>query len=208
MASTKTDSGSDVLTHLRTATRALHTRIDTGLPLARHNATLADYGAHVRLVHAWMTRMTATLAAFDDAPAHFGSVSNRNSTAWLAADVGAAGLQPGASDGAADTAAVPSALAEPAFRWGMQYVIEGSYMGAGFLHRRYAPLFPDCPMVFFTHVSAINTQRWSAFGLAIRAAVDDPAGIALAAEGATYAFHRFMHLADAGQPNPHLETQP
>ena len=198
-------ASNDVLAHLRSATRALHTQLDTGLPLAKNNATLADYGTHLRLVHAWLKQISASLEAYDDAPAHFGAESNRTSTALLVRDLAHAGLAPARPTAVATAVATALAtsvasvhgLAQPAFRWGMQYVIEGSYMGAGFLHRRYAAVFADSPMFFFSHVGAASQTRWPAFGRAMRAAVTDAADIDLAAQGACYAFHCFMQLTPA-----------
>jgi heme oxygenase len=191
-------SSNDVLSRLRVATRSLHTLIDTSLPLARRNASVADYADHVVLLHRWMGQLSATLAHYDDAPACFGAASNSASVHMLADDLTAAGLAPSAGTRAIPERTTHEKLDDPAFRWGMQYVIEGSYMGAGFLYKRHAPLMPECPMHFFRHVAAAQPQRWGSFAAQISAAVTGEQAMASAERGAIHAFECFMQVSSTG----------
>lgn len=187
-----------VLDRLRLATRALHTRIDSHLPLARRDAGVAAYTAHLQALEAWLGQVAPALSAFEDGPSGFAAATNQTSLDLLARDLAAAGLT---TDQRATPAALHPSLARPAFRWGIQYVIEGSYMGAGMLHRRLAPVLLTCPMHFFAHVAADGKGRWASFSARIADEVVGDASALEAEAGAVHAFEQFMHLSDLYQKN-------
>ncbi|WP_455342468.1 hypothetical protein [Variovorax durovernensis] len=56
-------SVAEVLRPLRSATHALHEALDSRLPIARENASLADYAAHLRALRPWLEAVRQALAA-------------------------------------------------------------------------------------------------------------------------------------------------
>lgn len=52
--SSDTAHAPDVLAALRHATAARHERLDSALPLAAADATLADYASHLHLLRDWL----------------------------------------------------------------------------------------------------------------------------------------------------------
>lgn len=187
-----------VLARLKLATKALHAEIDAHLPLAARDAGRDDYLAHLRLLQTWLAAIAPPIARGADRLAEFAAVSNQTSLALLQRDLAAAGLAARPPQATLATLARHADIDQAAFRWGMQYVIEGSYMGAGVLHKRLAPQWPDCPMYFFGHVAAGNRARWAGFAEAIEQAVAGHAALARAEQGAIHAFAHFIECARVG----------
>lgn len=197
----------DVLSRLRAATREQHAEIDAGLPLAARDASEDDYHAHLQCLLTWLGQMDAGIAAHSDGPYTFGAAANRAGLALIRRDLDAAAArQPQApavcgADGtdarqvAALTTALTGQMADPAFRWGAQYVIEGSSMGASMMYRRFSPVFVHAPMHFFGAAANAGRLRWNQFCLAIGNDVVTPDAILSAEHGAVFAFDRFSRIA-------------
>lgn len=207
----------DVLSRLRAATREQHAEIDAGLPLAARDASEDDYHAHLRCLLTWLGQMDAGIAAHRDGPYTFGAEANRAGLALIRRDLDAAAARqrqatPAASgtsqtditDDRAGTdarqaavlaTALPGQMADPAFRWGAQYVIEGSAMGASMLYRRFSPVFVHAPMHFFGAAANAGRLRWNQFCLAIGNEVVTPTAMLSAERGAVFAFDRFSCIA-------------
>jgi heme oxygenase len=129
-----TPSVAEVLRPLRTATQALHEALDSQLPIARDGACLADYAAHLRALRPWLESVRQALAASGDPG--LGRVARRTERRLAALaldleDAGAAPSEEGAVIPTADPAADPwgGKAGEPAFAWGLAYVLEGSQLG-------------------------------------------------------------------------------
>lgn len=193
----------DVLARLRSATKALHMQIDSQLPLARRDADVTAYTAHVQLLQAWLRGLAPALAVYADGPSSFASSSNQTSLDLLACDLDAANLPARR----APAAHAHPALERPAFRWGIQYVIEGSYMGAGMLHKQLAPVFCASPMHFFSHVAAHGKARWARFTTLIAGDVHGEAALRDAEAGAIHAFEYFMQLSELDQKSADDRTR-
>lgn len=201
------------MSRLRAATREQHAEIDAGLPLAAPNAGEDDYHAHLQCLHLWLGQIGADIAAHRDGPYEFAAEANRNGLALIRRDLDAAAARhpqaiPGpdahflkageyrTGETAADYAASTSVhMADPAFRWGAQYVIEGSAMGASMLYRRFSPVFVHAPMHFFGAAASAGRVRWNRFCVAIGADVVTPDAVLNAERGAVFAFDRFSRIA-------------
>lgn len=212
----------DVLSRLRAATREQHAEIDAGLPLAARDASEDDYHAHLQCLLTWLGQMEAGIAAHSDGPYTFGAAANRAGLALIRRDLDAAAArQPQATPAASGTGetdktdqtditndretdarqaavlttALTGQMADPAFRWGAQYVIEGSAMGASMMYRRFSPVFVHAPMHFFGAAANAGRLRWNQFCLAIGNDVVTPDAILSAERGAVFAFDRFSRIA-------------
>jgi heme oxygenase len=58
----------DVIAALRGATHSRHERLDTRMPLAKPDASLDDYRAHLDLLRRWLAPLAQWSATFDDGP--------------------------------------------------------------------------------------------------------------------------------------------
>lgn len=175
----------DPLQALRSATQALHARLDSQLPLAQPadaTQSLYHYHQHLRVLHGWLSNLTPLLRR----------------TGWgqgllepLCADLGDAGL-----------AAAPAEAARPpldgdAAAWGVAYVVEGSQLGGRVLHQRLRRAGVDAPLRYLEGRGAGTGSHWNGFLQALRAALVQPADVAAASAAARWAFEdllaRFRH---------------
>lgn len=174
---------------LRRATSHLHAAVDTGMPLSGPAPSLADYHTHLCLLRDWVQalRVLPGVAPRLDAEAQA-----------LAVDI-ADCERLRASDWPAPRAAVDAALASTtpdsdARAWGVAYVIEGSRLGGQVLYRRLAePLAPH-PLRYLQGAGAQTGARWRVFLESLRAALDTPARVQAACDGAAWAFERLLQL--------------
>lgn len=181
----------DPLAALRAATASRHEALDSGLPIGAPGASLADYTAHLTLLRAWLGPLQAWLAGFADAP----PFDHADRLARIDADLLDAGM---AASPARDAGAWP-ADASRAWRWGVQYVIEGSQLGGAVLYERLrAPLAPH-RLRYLNGDAAGPGPRWRAFMQALRAAVRTPEEVAEACAGACAAFDRILALRESGR---------
>ncbi|VTU31094.1 Heme oxygenase [Variovorax sp. PBS-H4] len=177
----------DVLQALRTATAPLHERLDKGLPIAREDASLDDYAAHLRVLRPWLEALRRDLGASRVAALHAAALRIDAKLADLALDLADAGDAAPALQPAFQPA---DACVPPAFGWGLAYVVEGSQLGGVVLHRRLRDRLAPHPLRYLSKAGdeAGVAARWRDFILQLRESVVDPASIRQAERGATAAF--------------------
>jgi len=186
---------SDVLTALRQGTNDRHERLDSGLPLSKPDATLADYAYHLQLLRAWVAPMETWLAGFHDGPQGAAGLPQAPHLGLIETDLADPALDAVAAPGFAPLAAWPSA-ASPAYRWGVAYVVEGSQLGGAVLYKRLAEQLAPHPLRYLRGAGEAGPgPRWRAFMQALRAEVRTEAEIAEACAGACDAFDRILALA-------------
>ncbi|KIQ31936.1 heme oxygenase [Variovorax paradoxus] len=190
----------DVLRPLRTATHALHEALDSRLPIARADASLADYAAHLRALRPWLQAVRAALAA-PGVPG-LDRIARRTDRrlAALALDLDDLhGPHGTAREGNDDADGMPAGLVEeaarePAFAWGLAYVVEGSQLGGMAMHKRLASRLAPHPMRYFQPVDAPDglPAQWKDFVAQLGAALADPASVEAARRGAVAGFRSLM----------------
>lgn len=193
-------SVAEVLRPLRTATHALHEALDSQLPIARQDASLADYAAHLRALRPWLESVRHALAASGDAG--LGRVAHRTERrlAALALDLEDAGAAPPAATPGTrqgpDTGTDPWAgkAHDPAFAWGLAYVLEGSQLGGASMFKRLGPRLAPHPMRYFQPVDAPEglAAQWKEFVAQLAAVLRDPAAVAAAQRGAVAGFEALL----------------
>jgi heme oxygenase len=178
--------GADPLAALRTATAERHERLDSGLPLGRLDATLADYLTHLRLLRAWLLPLHTWLGGFANGPRC--DVAAR--LALIDADLHEAGETPSEAAGDAHWPADASA----AYRWGVCYVIEGSQLGGAVLYARLRERLAPHPLRYLKGADAGPGPGWRAFMGALREHVHGDDAIGDACAGACAAFDAILDL--------------
>jgi len=186
---------SDVLAALRRATASRHERLDSGLPLSKPDATLADYVHHLQLLRAWLAPLEAWQHGFADGPQGAAGIAAAPHLALIDADLAEPSLA--TYDRALHAAVAPWPIdASPAYRWGVAYVVEGSQLGGAVLHKRLAAQLAPHPLRYLNGAGAAGPgPRWRAFMLALREQVQGEAQVADACAGACDAFDRILVLA-------------
>jgi heme oxygenase len=181
-ASVPSASSGEVLEALRNATAALHQQLDRELPLAQQDAGLDAYADHLRHLRAWL------LLDFPEARAR---VPERR--ADLLARIESDLAHP--SVGGVNTGAVPARSASPspyrdeaAYRWGVDYVVEGSQLGGSVLYRRLAGKLAPHPLNYLKGDGDGTDPLWRVFVDDLRRHVRSQRDIALASRGAVHAF--------------------
>lgn len=186
---------SDVLAALRQATAARHERLDSDLPLASPDATLADYAAHLRLLRAWLAPISQWLAGFRDGPQGALGLDASSHLAQIDADLADPALAQCPAPAAAPAQPWPRD-ASAAYRWGVAYVIEGSQLGGAVLYKRLARQLAPHPLRYLRGAGAGGPgPRWRGFMEALRAGVRTEEQVAEACAGACDAFDRILGLA-------------
>jgi len=178
----------DALAALRAATDSRHQQLDSGLPIGMLDASLADYACHLRMLRAWLAPLQAWLAGFDDGP----RFEHGTRLALIDADLAEPGMDADAGAPLAPTAPAWPAQASAAYRWGVNYVIEGSQLGGAVLYGRLAERLAPHPLRYLQGDAAGPGPRWRAFMQGLRAAVRTPAEIADACAGACDAFDSIL----------------
>lgn len=192
--STDTARESDVLAALRRATASRHERLDSGLPLAAPDASLADYAHHLQLLHAWLLPLAAAWPGSADGPQAAG-ISPAPHLALIEADLADPAL---ASCPGTPFAPSPAWLdgTGAAYRWGVAYVVEGSQLGGAVLYKRLATQLAPHPLRYLHGAGEGGPgPRWRAFMAALREGVHTPHEVADACRGACDAFDRILALA-------------
>lgn len=202
-------AATDALQALRHATAVRHAQLDSGLPIARANASLADYLRHVHALSAWLQalwpaleHMQARETGFCFAPAARLSAM-REDLAHAASEP----ILPWPHPSAATVLCLDSALARhphhaDSVRWGLAYVVEGSQLGGQVLYRGLAPRLAPHPLRTLQGDGAGTGARWKAFMALLRARVASPPAIAAACDGALAAFQGLQVHFDATQGTP------
>lgn len=191
-------SVAEVLRPLRTATHALHEALDARLPIAREDASLADYAAHLRALRPWLESVRHALAVSGDPG--LGRVARRTERrlAALALDLEDAGPAQSPLQGEAAAPADAQLLAgpahDPAFAWGLAYVLEGSQLGGVSMFKRLGPRLAPHPLRYFQPVDAPEglPAQWKDFVAQLAAALRDPAAVEAAQRGAVAGFRTLM----------------
>jgi heme oxygenase len=181
-----------VLQALRAATAELHRRLDSRLPIARDEATLQDYVAHLRLLRPWLQALRAEIAA--PGVAALDAVARRidGRLQALQRDLDDAGAPDGARAGVDDRLPPPPGDAR-AYAWGLAYAVEGSRLGAAVMRRRLLPRLAPHPLRYFAPAEGRGAAGgWPEFVAELAAAVDGPAAVEAAASGAVAAFERLL----------------
>lgn len=194
----------EVLRPLRTATQALHEALDSRLPIARDDASLADYAAHLRALRPWLASVQQALSASGDPGLERVARRTERRLAALALDLEDAGAPPSATGGPSAASAVAvapadadpwaGAVRDPAFAWGLAYVLEGSQLGGAMMFKRLAPRLAPHPMRYFQPVDAPEglAAQWKDFVAQLAAALHDPAAVGAAQRGAVAGFETLM----------------
>lgn len=186
---------SDVLAALRQGTNARHELLDSGLPLSKPDATLADYATHLQLLRAWLAPMQEWLAGFHDSPQGAAGLPAAPHLSLIEADLAEPSLAGLAAPLSTSTPAWP-ADASAAYRWGVAYVVEGSQLGGAVLYKRLADQLAPHPLRYLRGSGEEGPgPRWRAFMLALRAEVRGEEEVADACAGAGDAFDRILALA-------------
>lgn len=210
----------EVLPQLRLATAALHRQVDSLAPLAKPTPSISDYLAHLHFNYLWMRDVQAALSLAGQLPAEW-LAHNALCLQQLQQDLAAAeangdvvlnpeaaSVQHGISPAAISALAVPvhqgMTLPEgPGASWGVQYVIEGSFLGSSMLYQRLRPILPAaCPMLFFSARHEGCGARWRSFKQAIESTLTaEPmtraSRVAEAEQGAQAAFAHFLDILQA-----------
>ncbi len=186
----------DVLAALRRATAERHDILDRAMPLATAAPSLADYGAHLALLHAWLAPIEAWLAGYDDGPQDAARLAPVARAAIIAADL-ADPAMPARPGPPAPAAPIWPAGAGAAYRWGVCYVIEGSQLGGAVLFKRLRGVLAPHPLTYLGGDGAAVGARWQHFVAQLRSGVTAPCAVADACAGACDAFDSLLALMDA-----------
>lgn len=172
-----------VLESLRHATRDQHQWLDTHLPLAHPGAGRAAYIQHLQMMQSWLVRVQPLVRQTGWGQACLGRVLS---------DLAQAGASPHAP-----TTASPAAPArDAAFAWGVAYVVEGSQLGGQVLYRRLKDGLQPLTLDALRGLGADTGAHWKQFIQALHQAVQEPAAIAAACEGACWAFSLLIQQQD------------
>lgn len=155
------------------------------MPLAQPAPTLSDYRDHLLILRAWLAPLEQWLAHFDDGPQDPQRLPQVARVGILRDDL-ADPATPAGSVAVSDIE-VATLRTEPAYRWGLCYVIEGSQLGGAVLYRHLAESLAPHPLRYLG-AGASPGPRWQQFLQALRANVSADADIALACAGAQRAF--------------------
>lgn len=169
------------LSALRAATRERHRIVDRSMPLSIENPTHADYLAHVRLMRAWLAPLERGL-----------EITQGLQTALIDADLAEANVEIGRER--REVASRFPASAGAAYRWGVRYVIEGSRLGAAVLYGRLRHSLHPHKLHYLLGGEGTSQGRWPKFLRELGEAVQTPAGIAEACDGACDTFDALISL--------------
>lgn len=184
----------DVLASLRTATSALHDKLDRAMPLSHGTPTLDDYRDHLLILRAWLAPLETWLAGFGDGPQDPALLPAAMRTPILRQDLAHPATPPGGvTVPDIDVGTLP---ADAAYRWGLCYVIEGSQLGGAVLYRQLAERLAPHPLQYLG-AGRTPGPRWQQFIHALRANVREPAEIAQACAGAKRAFEDLLDRVPA-----------
>ena len=185
---------SSAMQALREATRDIHDDFESGLRIAAPDAGRDDYLVFIGAMYGWLQPFEARLWR-SGWPAHLLPEARSGKSAWLEADLRAAGLDDAA------IAQLPRAdcamhLDSIAQRIGVAYVLEGAQLGSQLLSRTLKPRLAPWPARWLAGYGEQASAYWLAFRkeaelrLADEAARDEAAAAARAAFGALAGWFR------------------
>jgi len=177
------------------------------MPLGDASDELTDYLAHLLIMRDWLAHLRQAMAfqaevspaatAFDaavlDAAARIALIDRD------IADLSLLGVTlAGTPQGSTPVLPAPAAWREPAYCWGVRYVIEGAQLGGALLSRRLGARHgATLPLRYLSGDGSAPGRRWQAFVDALCAAVRESAQIDTACAAACQAFD--LLLAWAGR---------
>lgn len=182
---------------LRSATSARHARLDSGMPLAGDTPTLDDYCDHLLLLQAWLVPLQSWLASFDDSAASAACTPCPPSTALIAADLAQAGCSRRVPTRPESGWQWGEANRSVAYRWGVQYVIEGSRLGGAVLYKRLAVSLAPHRLRYLHNDGIAPGPGWHRFLGELETHLVDPVAIADACMGACDAFDQLLLLLES-----------
>ncbi|MDB5804380.1 MAG: heme oxygenase [Betaproteobacteria bacterium] len=176
----------DALASVREATAHLHADIDARLPIGGGQAKLADYRAHLRMLHCWLG-MLAPLRAQAQSPCLRRWLEDITAKRELInSDLAEMfGADEPADDGAA---ALPDEARAQAFLWGAAYVVEGSQLGGRMLYQRLKLRLSPHPLRYLRGRGEETSATWRRFIADFGRQVRGENARAEAIAGATHAF--------------------
>lgn len=179
---------STALTALRVATKSRHTILDSSMPLAKLDATWADYISHLQLLAAWLVPLEQWLAKYNDGPQATEILEPIRYSNLILRDLGD-------NNSLADFSHITEASwpksGDVAYRWGISYVIEGSQLGGEFLYKRLADRLKPHELCY---LQSKQSGRWPRFLHAIAIGVITEEEITSACKGAVDAFDALLQL--------------
>lgn len=171
---------------LREATRDIHDAFETGLRIAAPDAGRDDYLAFIAAMYGWLQPFEARLwqAGW---PAHLEPRLRSSKSAWLEADLRAAGLD---DEAIARLPRAPAAvhLDSAAQRIGTAYVLEGAQLGSQLLSRTLKPRLAPWPARWLSGYGEQASGYWLAFRKEAELRLADDAAREEAAAAARAAF--------------------
>lgn len=177
-----------VLTALRVATKSRHTILDSSMPLAKLDASWADYISHLQLLAAWLVPLETWLAQYDDGPQTSKILEPICYSDLILSDLGENNYP--AKFSPLGKANWPQ-NSDAAYRWGISYVVEGSQLGGEFLYKRLANRFEPHEL---RYLQSKQPGRWPKFVHSIAIGVITTEEITDACKGAVDAFDALLQL--------------
>ena len=181
-------TASAVLTALRAATKSRHSILDTSMPLAKLDATWADYINHLQLLATWLVPLERWLAQYDDGPQASDILDPVCYSDLILSDLGQENYPLNFSH---STPVKWPRSSDAAYRWGIAYVVEGSQLGGEFLYKRLADRFKPQELHY---LQSKQPGRWPRFLHAIAIGVITKEEITSACTGAVDAFDALLQL--------------
>ncbi|MDB5930191.1 MAG: hypothetical protein JWR60_1898 [Polaromonas sp.] len=173
---------------MRAATHALHEQLDHGLPLARADAQLADYAAHLTVLRDWQRALAPWLSRAIIDPA---------ALALIEQDLNDCPAQ-------AHALAVLNAMPPPdltalrqiddgrnGFCWGIAYVVEGSRLGGQVLYRRLSQQLAPHPLRYLGQRGRTGPS-WPEMLACLQSRLDAGPELQSACHGAVAAFELLL----------------
>lgn len=175
---------SPVLSELRLATKTRHQILDKAMPLAKADADWSDYIHHLQLLSAWLIPLEQWLSNFHDGPQGSAPHVIRYSDI-IQIDLAEADQAPHLPS----TPASWMRSGDPAYRWGIAYVIEGSQLGGDFLYKKLSNRLAPHKL---RYLQQKRPGRWGTFLQSLAGSVTTPEQISMACSGASDAFDALL----------------